>query len=74
MEQVAQRGCGFSILEDIQKPPRHGPRQLSLGSLSCAAGLDQISARDPFQLQPLCYSVIEKLSFQKQSFVSDQKK
>ena len=32
LEQVAQRGCGISILGDTQKLSGHGPGQPTLGS------------------------------------------
>jgi len=31
LAQVAQAGCGFSVLGDIQKLYGYGPRQLALG-------------------------------------------
>lgn len=29
LEEFAQRGCGVSVLEDIQNPTGHGPGQLA---------------------------------------------
>ena len=48
LAQVAQRACGVSILEDIQKPSADGPGQLALGGPAWAAGLDQMASRGPF--------------------------
>ena len=31
LAQVAQGGCGVSLLRDTEKPTRHGPGQLALG-------------------------------------------
>ena len=55
LAQVAQGGCGDSILRDIQKTFGHGPGQLSPGGL--AWGLDQMTSRGTFQPQPSCDSV-----------------
>ena len=46
-----------SLFKDIQKLSRPGPRQLALGG-SAWASLGQMTCRGPFQLQPLCNSVI----------------
>jgi len=40
LEQVAQRGCGFSFSGDIQDPPGQGPMQPALGGPASSGGLD----------------------------------
>jgi len=40
LEQVAQRGCGFSSSGDIQDPPGQGPVQPAVGDPASAGGLD----------------------------------
>jgi len=40
LEQVAQRGCGFSFSGDIQDPPGQGPVQPAVGDPAFAGGLD----------------------------------
>ena len=47
LAQVAQRGCGVSILGDIQKSSGHSPRKSSLGGPAGAGGLDQRTSRGP---------------------------
>jgi len=49
--QVAQKGCGVFLLEDLQKRPWHDPEQPTLGMPACAVGLDQMSSRGSFQPQ-----------------------
>lgn len=52
LEQVAQRGCGFSILWDVWNLTGHGPGQLA--DLALSRGLDQAISRGPSSLK---YSV-----------------
>jgi len=40
LEQVAQRGHGFSFSGDIQDPPGQGPLQPAVGDPALAGGLD----------------------------------
>ena len=49
LEEVAQRGCGVSILGDTQKPTGDGPKQLGLGdpTLSKGVGLDSLQRSLP---------------------------
>ena len=54
LEQVSQRGCGFSFSGDIQNPPGRGPVQPALW---LAGGLDQMIHRGPFQRLWFCDSV-----------------
>jgi len=51
LAQVAQGGCGVSVVGDTQKLPRHSPGQLALGLPVCTGGLDQMTSRSPFQPQ-----------------------
>jgi len=40
LDQVAQRGGGFSFAGDIQDPPGQGPVQPAVGDPALAGGLD----------------------------------
>ena len=60
LAQVAQRGCGVSLLGDIQKPSGHGPGQLALGGPAWAGVLlDQMTSRGPSQPPPLCNRAVD---------------
>lgn len=50
----AQRGCGVSILEALQKASGQRPRQLALGGTDWAGRLDKMTAGGAFQPQPYC--------------------
>lgn len=52
--QVAQRGCGVSILGGSQKPPGYSPEQPGLRWFSLSRGLDKVASEGPFQLQQFC--------------------
>lgn len=56
LAQVVQRGCGVSLLRDIQKPSGYGPGQSALSVPAWSGGLEQMPSRGPFQLQPFCNS------------------
>lgn len=43
LDQVADRGCGVSYLEDVQNLPGYAPRDLAPGDPSWAGVLDQIN-------------------------------
>ncbi|KAK4831197.1 hypothetical protein QYF61_015929 [Mycteria americana] len=45
LAQVAQRGCGISILGDIQSPAGHGPEQPAVADPALDRGLDQMTSR-----------------------------
>lgn len=53
-EQFVRRGCGVSILGDIQKPSG----QPGLGDCAWAEGLNKMTSRGHFQPQTFCDSVI----------------
>lgn len=57
MVQIAWRGCGVSILGELQKPSRHGLRQLVLGDPASAVWLEQMTSKGTFQPQPFCDSL-----------------
>lgn len=55
LAQVAQPGCGVSILGDIRTPAGHSQEQpvLAVSALNWVGGLDDLQGSLPF-----CYSVI----------------
>ena len=57
LAQVAQRGCGVSLLQHTQKPSRQDSGQLTLGGPAWAWRLDQMPTRHPFQPW-LCYDSV----------------
>ena len=56
LEQVYQRGDGFSLLGDIQNTSEYGPEQAASGDPVWGEGMNKMTSRDPFQHQPLCGS------------------
>lgn len=54
LTQVAQGGCGISILGDTQKPSGRDPGPLALSGSAWAGRLDALISGAPFQLQPFC--------------------
>ena len=52
--QVAQRGCGVSIIEGIQNTTGQGPKQSALFDPAFTRGVDKISYRNSFQSQLFC--------------------
>ena len=58
LEQIAQRGRGFSFSGDIQDPPGQSPVQSALVTLLQPEGLGWMIPRGPFQPLNFCDSVI----------------
>lgn len=54
---VPQGAGGGFILGDTQKPPGHSPRQLAIGGLAQAIGLDMMTSRCAFRPQPFSDSL-----------------
>ena len=62
--QIAQGGCGVSIVGDTQNSSGHGLGHPALGGSIWAGGLDQMTSRGPFQPQPFCDSLLLWTLFQ----------
>lgn len=54
LQQVTQRGCRVSIIEDAQIPNGQGPEQPAQGDPALSWGLDQRNSRDVFQSHLFC--------------------
>lgn len=51
IDQIAQRGCGMSILIDTENPSGHSTDQAALEDPVWAVRMDQLIFRGPFQPQ-----------------------
>lgn len=59
LAQAAHRGCGGSLLGQLQKLPGCGLEDPAVGGSAWAGRLDQMTSRGPFQPQPFCDSVLQ---------------
>ncbi|KAK4832344.1 hypothetical protein QYF61_021873 [Mycteria americana] len=64
LQKVAQRGCGVSILEDIQNWTKHSPEQPALADPALSKGLDEMFSRGPFNHPMTMIRELENLTYE----------